>query len=293
MIRSRTERKSSAQRVAHARSDLFRLVRELETLTREADLRTSRSAFDALIVVLHEVLVWLRINALLADASLGRLLRQLSESEAWERYTRGEHVAAWSGVELARHYKHIKAELLSRSKHCVNLLRDIRFGFKGTRSDFSANQWFKDEFERRTDYRPIGVMAVWVARQIEAFRTVKAARSQLRLYAGISGVRDGSLLRPQNETKAVLPSWFRPAVIQGEAALKQLDSLPAFGGSDTCDFEAWRKFVRHRLLTQTDFIKEFEMLFPQRRKKLDGVIAATLRYAWQAVHAGGSVILPE
>ena len=114
MTHSRTERKSSAQRVAHARSDLFRLVRELETLTREADLRTSRSAFDALIVVLHEVLVWLRINALLADASLGRLSRQLSESEAWERYMRGEHVAAWSGVELARHYKHIKAELLSR-----------------------------------------------------------------------------------------------------------------------------------------------------------------------------------
>jgi len=35
------------------------------------------------------------------------------------------------------------------------------------------------------------------------------------------------------------------------------------------------------------------MLFPQRRKKLDGVIADTLRYAWQAVHAGGNVILPE
>jgi hypothetical protein len=239
------------------------------------------------------VLVWLRINAVLSDASLGALLRHYSESDAWERYKRGEHVAAWSGVELARHYKQIKAELGSRSKHSVNRLRDIRFGFKGTGFNFPANQWFKDEYERRTDYRPTGVMAVWVARKIEEFRTVKAARSELRLYAGINVVRDRSLLRPEDETEAVLPRRLRPAVVQGEAALNGLDSLPAFGGSGIRDLEAWRKFVRHRLLTQTDFIKEFEMLFRQRRRKSDGVIAATLRYAWQAVHDGGNVILPE
>jgi len=93
--------------------------------------------------------------------------------------------------------------------------------------------------------------------------------------------------------KASFLNLLLPAVLQGQAYLDPLDSLPAFGGSGIRDLEAWRKFVRHRLLTQTDFIKEFEMLFPQRRKKLDGVIAATLRYAWQAVHAGGNVILPE
>jgi len=292
MIRSRTEGKSSAQDTAEARSDLFRLVNKLEKFAREPDLKVSRFAFDALVVVFRRVLAWLNTNALLPDASLGSLSRHLSESDAWERYNRGEHIAAWSGVALARHYKQIKAELGSRSKHSVNRLRDLRLGFKITGFDSPANQWFKREYERRTDYRPTGVMAVWVARKIEEFRTLKAARSRLRLYAGINVVRDRSLLRPENE-KAALPSWLRPAVLQGEAALNRLDSLPAFGGSGIRDLEAWRKFVRHRLLTQTDFIKEFEMLFPQRRKKLDGVIADTLRYAWQAVHAGGNVILPE
>jgi hypothetical protein len=283
MIRSRTEGKSAAaQCVAEARSDLLRLVRQVEKLAREADLEVSRSASEALIAVLREVLAWLRINALIPDASLGALFRQLSKNDAWERYTRGEHVAAWSGIELARHYKQIKAELLSRSKHSVNWLLDVLVGS----NDFPANQWFKGEYERQTDYRPTGAMAVWVARKIEEFRRGKAAR----LYAAGIG---HSPLRPQNETEAVLPGWFRPAVIQGEAALKRLDSLPAFGGSDIRDFEAWRKFVRHRLLTQTDFIKEFEMLFPHSRRKLDGVIAATLRYAWQAVHDGGVVILPR
>jgi hypothetical protein len=292
IIRSQTEGKSSAQDTADARSDLLRLVSKLEKLAREPDLKVSRFAFDALIVVFRQVLAWLNMNAVLADASLGSLSRHLSESDAWARYNRGEHIAAWSGVELARHYKQIKAELGSRSKHSANRLHDLLLGFKTTGFDFPANQWFKNEYERRTDYRPTGQMAVWVARKIEGFRTLKAARSQLRLYAGISVVRDRTPLW-ENETEAVLPSWLRPAVLQGEAALNRLDSLPTFGESGTYDLEAWRKFVRHRLLTQTDFIKEFEMLFPQRRKKLDGVIAATLRYAWQAVHAGGSVILPE
>jgi hypothetical protein len=293
IIRSQTEGKSSAQDTADARSDLLRLVYKLEKLAREPDLKVSRFAFDALIVVFRQVLSWLNMNAVLADASLGSLSRHLSESDAWERYNRGEHIAAWSGLELARHYKQIKGELGSRSKHSVNRLRDLRLGFKTMGFNFAGNQWFKDEYERRTDYRPTGRMAVWVAWKIEGFRTLKTARSQLRQYAGINVVRDRTPLRPENGTEAVLPSWLRPAMLQGEAALNRLDSLPAFGESGTHNLEAWRKFVRHRLLTQTDFIKEFEMLFPQRRKKLDGVIAATLRYTWQAVHAGGNVILPE
>jgi hypothetical protein len=293
MIRNRTEGKSSAQDTAQARSDLLRLVRQLEKLARGPDLKISRFAFDALVVVFREVLAWLHISAVLPDASLGALSRHLSESDAWGRYNRGEHVAAWSGVELARHYKRIKAELGSRSEHSVNPFRDLRLGFKITRFDSPANQWFKREYERRTDYRPTGVMAVWIVRKIEEFRRVKEARSQLPLYPDRNVVRDRSLLRPENEAEAVLPAWFRPATVQGEAALKRLDSLPAFGDSDTCDFEAWRKFVRHQLLTQADFIKEFNALFPQRRKQLDGVMAATLRYAWQAVQDGGKVVIPD
>jgi hypothetical protein len=284
MIRSRTEGKSPARCVAEARSDLLRLVHQLEDLAREADLEVSQSAFEALVVVRREVRTWLRINALLPHASLGALLCQLSESDAWERYRRGEHAAAWSGIELARHYKQIKAELLSRSKRSVNWLHDVRFGS----NHFPANQWFKDEYERRTDYRPTGTMAVWVARKIEEFRRLKAAR----LYADRNPGIGHSLLRLENQIEAAVPARLRSPVLQGETALKQLDTLPPFRGSGTSDFEGWRKFVRHRLLTQTDFIKEFEMLFPHRRRKLDGVIAATLRYAWQAAHDGGVVILP-
>jgi hypothetical protein len=288
IIRSQTEGKSSAQDTADARSDLLRLVYKLEKLAREPDLKVSRFAFDALIVVFRQVLSWLNMNAVLADASLGSLSRHLSESDAWERYNRGEHIAAWSGLELARHYKQIKAELGSRSKHSVNRLRDLRLGFKTMGFNFAGNQWFKDEYERRTDYRPTGTMAVWVARKIEEFRRLKAAR----LYADRNPGIGHSLLRLENQIEAAVPARLRSPVLQGETALKQLDTLPPFRGSGTSDFEGWRKFVRHRLLTQTDFIKEFEMLFPHRRRKLGGVIAATLRYAWQAAHDGGVVILP-
>ena len=109
MIRSRTEGKSSAQDTAEARSDLLRLVNKLEKFAREPDLKVSRFAFDALVVVFRRVLAWLNTNALLPDASLGSLSRHLSESDAWERYNRGEHIAAWSGVALARHYKQLQA----------------------------------------------------------------------------------------------------------------------------------------------------------------------------------------
>src|SRR5947199_10444302 len=132
MVRSRTEGKSSAQDTAEARSDLFRLVNKLEKFAREPDLKVSRFAFDALVVVFRRVLAWLNTNAFLPDASLGSLSRHLSESDAWERYNRGEHIAAWSGVELYREYKQIKAQFGSRSKHSVNRLPDLRLGFKIT-----------------------------------------------------------------------------------------------------------------------------------------------------------------
>jgi hypothetical protein len=70
-----------------------------------------------------------------------------------------------------------------------------------------------------------------------------------------------------------------------------LDNLPAFGSPNAEDFDKWRRFVRRRLLTPK-LITEFDALFPNSRRKLDGVIAATLRYAWHAVHRGGKVTLP-
>ena len=78
-------------------------------------------------------------------------------------------------------------------------------------------------------------------------------------------------------------------LIQGEA-LKRLDDLPAFGTSSIGDFDAWRKFVRRRVLTQK-IITEFDVLFPHSQRKLDGVVEATLWSAWLAVHDSGNVIL--
>src|SRR5438094_10386496 len=101
MIRSRTEGKSSAQDTAEARSDLLRLVNKLEKFAREPDLKVSRFAFDALVVVFRRVLAWLNMNALLPDASLGSLSRILSDSDACERYISVQHSAACTCCELA------------------------------------------------------------------------------------------------------------------------------------------------------------------------------------------------
>jgi hypothetical protein len=269
------------EQVKRTGGELFRMVRQLEVWSREPDLTISRTAFEALAAVLHEVLAWLWMMSLLPDVSLGALSRQLPSDDAWTRYRRGEHVAAWAGVELARLYRQIKAELGSRSTHSINRLRDLRFGLKLGDLDFPPNHWFCAEYESGADYRPTGQMAVWTARKIEEIRLIK------------EGQRLRVVVPPQNETQGVLPGWFRSSdMVKGVAALKRLDDLPPFGSSDVGAFEAWRKFLRRQLLTQADIITEFQALFPKGRKKLDGVIAATLRYAWRAVGAGGEVIFP-
>lgn len=266
-------------------SELMHLVCQLEVWSRHPDLNVSRTAFDALAATLHDLLSWLWMSAILPEASLGALVHELSSEVAWERYKRGEHVAAWTGVELARLCKQIKAELGSRSKHSINRVRDLRFGLELGNAHFSPNQWFCDEYESKADYRPTGQMAVWAARKIEEVRLLKQLRLQWWPL--------GTVVPPQTEAETVLPAWRRLArMVKGEAALKQLDDLPPFGGSDADGFEAWRKFVRHQLLTQMDVVSEFRNLFPQEPRKLDGVLTTTLRCAWQAVSVGGIVLFP-
>jgi hypothetical protein len=69
--------------------------------------------------------------------------------------------------------------------------------------------------------------------------------------------------------------------------------LPPFGDPGAGAVEAWRSFVRRQVLTQNQVITEFETRFPNQRKKLDGVITATLSSTWRAAQGGGGVILPE
>jgi hypothetical protein len=279
------------QRVSEARHELLRIARQLEMWAREPDLNVSRQAFQALTGLFHEIHSWLWFSALLAPAALGALLRRVSEDDAFEIYERGEHVAAWAGVELARIYKQIRAELGSRSKHSVNRLRDIRFGFNLGGSDWAPNAWFCAEYDNKADYRPTGAMAVWTARKIEEIRRIKDGRSRWRQYASMEIV-DGRLrLRKEDETESFLADWFPSAIVQGEA-LKRLDALPTFGSSDVRAFEAWRKFVRRRLL-MPQLLAEFDLLFPQSRRKLDGVITATFRCAWRTANTGGEVLLPK
>jgi hypothetical protein len=280
------------QRVRQSEHELLGIARQLEVWAREPDSDVSRPAFQALTALFHEIHAWLWFSALLAPASLGALLRRgVSEDDAHAKYERGEHAAAWAGIELARIYKQIQAELGSRSKHSINRLRDIRFGFKLGGSDSEANPWFCAEYDRKADYRPTGEMAARTARKIGQIRRIKDCRSQWRQYASMEFV-DGQLrLRKENEIEDFLGGCVQTDIVRGEA-LKLLDALPAFGGPDDGALEAWRKFVRRRLLTQ-QVISEFDLLFPQSRRKLDGVVTATLRCAWRAVGAGGEVLLPK
>jgi hypothetical protein len=281
----------SAKKATTSPVTLLELVHQLQTQAAYADLKASRSAFEALTQMLHEVFAWLHTIAALHPQSLAALLRRLPQGDAWARYEGGEHAGAWAGVELARLYRHIHAELRSRSKHSVNRLRDIRYGFAVGEFAVPANAWFCAEYDRKADYRPTGKMAVWTARKIEELRHIKESRSERRQYASIEILEGRLRLRAENETDAVLADWFRSDLVEGEG-LKQLDNLPGFGSPNAEDFESWRKFVRRRLLREK-VIGEFDVLFPNSRRKLDGVIAATLRCAWQTVHRGGNVILPQ
>jgi len=278
------------ENVLKTRLALLQLVHQLQMQALDADSK-SRPAFEALTDTLRELFAWLHTMAALHPMSLGALQRRLPEDDAWAKYEAGEHVAAWAGVELARLYRHVQADLRSRSKHAVNRLRDIRHGFKLGKFVVPPNTWFCAEYERKADYRPTGKMAVWTAQKIEELRRIKRIRAQRRTFASIEIVEGRLRFLTENETDDVLAHELRSDLVVGEA-LKRLDNLPVFGSPNTEDFQNWRKFVRRRLLTQK-VISEFHRLFPDSVRKLDGVVAATLRYAWNAVLSGGNLILPS
>jgi hypothetical protein len=286
------EKHRSAENVTIAPCNPFELIRQLQTEALNSDLTRSESAFETLSQMFHELHVWLQTMTALHPMSLRLLLGELPEDKAWTRYKHGEHVGAWAGAELGRFYRQTKADLRSCSRHSVNPVRVIRVGFKAGKLDFPANRWFLDEYERRTDYRPSGRMAVWVARKIEDVRRLKANRSRWRIIAGYRVERQLHV-RSESEIEALLSEWFRSDVVSGEETLKILDALPGFGSSDRQGFEGWRKFIRRRILTNAQLLSEFDQLFPDARRKLDGVIAATLRSVWQTLQRGGNVLLPR
>jgi hypothetical protein len=264
------------------------VIYQLKTWAHDSDFEIRRPAFEALSELFRDLLAWLHYTALFAPASLGALLELLPENEAWETYRRGEHSGAWAGVELARLYKKIRAQLTSRSKRSVNPLRDLLYGFKLGQSDQPPNDWFRREYESKRDYRPTGKMSVWIARKIEEIRRVKAFRSEWRLYAGIVMAKSGANLKSEPGV-----TWLRSKMVQGAPALKRLDDLRPFGDPDPEAVKAWQSFVRRQVLTQNQIITEFEELFPKQRKKLDGVITSALGLAWRAAQGGDDVILPE
>lgn len=282
------EEHGSAESATKAARDLLQMIHQLQMQSLDADSKISQPAFETLTQTFHAIFGWLRMVAALHPISLGALVRRVPGDDAWARYQAGKHSAAWAGVELARLYRQIQAELKSHSKRSLNRFRDIRYGFKVREFVVPPNPWFCAEYERKADYRPTGKMAVWTARKIEELRQIKSKRSERRQFARIEIVEGRPCLRGENETDDVLTDWFRSDLVEGEA-LKRLDSLPAFGGPKVEDFDEWRSFVRRRLLTPK-LITEFDALFPNSRRKLDGVVAATLRYAWRAVHDGGNVI---
>lgn len=280
----------SAESITKGAPDYLQMIHQLQMQSLDADLKISQPAFKTLTRTFHEVFGWLRMVAALHPMSLGALQRRLPGDDAWARYEAGEHSAAWAGVELARLYRQIQAELKSRSKRSPNRFRDIRYGFKLSELVVPPNSWFCAEYERKADYRPTGKMAVWTARKIEELRQIKSSRSEWRQFARIKIVEGRLRLLEEKETDEVLAYWFRSDMVEGEA-LKRLDNLPAFGSPNAEDFDKWRRFVRRRLLTPK-LITEFDGLFPNSRRKLDGVVAATLHAAWRAVRHGGNVTLP-
>ena len=92
----------STENVSNTHLALLQLLHQLETQTLDADSKTSWPAFEVLTDTLRKVLAWLHDMAALHPLSLGALLRGLPEQDAWAKYERGEHVAAWAAVELAR-----------------------------------------------------------------------------------------------------------------------------------------------------------------------------------------------
>jgi hypothetical protein len=200
-VRKRKSASTQPKAKQHAEElgELWRIVYQLQGRVHKPDVSVSLPVFETLTDLLHQVLDWLLCTALLPLASQGVLLHHLAENEAWERYNRGEHAAAWAGIELARLYKKFRAQLTSRSKRSINRLRDLRYGFKVAKSNWPPNDWFRREYESKCDYRPTGQMVVWIARKIEKIRRVKTHRSQWRSYASIGIATENILAQFRSE----------------------------------------------------------------------------------------------
>src|SRR5262249_45764851 len=126
---SDAKRPGAAEIVTKPIPSLLELVRQLEMQTLDADSETRRHAFEVLTQTFRELFAWLHTMAALHPMLLGTLLRRFQEHEARAKYDGGEHVGAWAGVELARVYRQILADLRSRSRYAVNRFRAIRYGF--------------------------------------------------------------------------------------------------------------------------------------------------------------------
>ena len=262
---------------------LWKKVWELEHLASEGN----RDAFNDLVTLLHQILDWLHFMAVLPDAAAGSLLRRkIPEEEAPLRYKRGEHVAAWAGIELAKIYKNFKAEIESQSPKAVHRLTRLLHGFRaGANLDFSPNVWFQQEYSTQNDYRPRGEMVVWFAQQIEGVRQLKVSRGWwAHIVPALSE-------KPKAKADLEFPGPLAASdLIKGEDWLKKLDELPPFGGSEK-DTEDWHKFLRGRLRTHGGIMAEFDSLFPGQRKKFDGSFTATLQACWKGAGKGGQTII--
>jgi hypothetical protein len=297
--RRNASKRIKAKQVAQLENDVIQRVWQLEWWVHESDPEVGQRAFQSLSGLLHQLLTWLELTARLPLVALGALSYRMPQHDAWAAYQRGEHGAAWAGVELARLYRRIKTHLASQSRKSrksrkpVNPLRDLLYGSKNAGFDMPPNNWFREEYASKGDYRPTGKMAVWIAHKVEEIRRLKTLRSIWRPYPSTKIAKDSTQPRPQSEAERVLAALSPPKIVQGDLACQRLDSLPPFGHPDAKAFKAWRSFVRRQVLTQNQVITELETLFPNQRTNVDGVITATLRSIWQAAQGGGSIILPE
>ena len=296
------ERKSAGQNVLEpfetvkdvsvAAVELSRLSMQLQMCSHCSDFELSREAFIALSHLLRELLKWLQVHAYLPEFALGLLSHELPKDEAWRTYLRGDHIAGWAGVELARLYKQFKTELASRSKESANPFQRALFGMTIGNLTLPGNRWFRDEYNRNTDYRPTGRMAIWVARRIQDVWRLKENRSRWRRMLALSLAIQASA-GSVNEVEEKLKIWSNSNVVEGERSLQRVDQLPSFGSGGEEEIRTWRSFIRSVLLTNKKIVDDFDSAFPNQRRKLDGVIASTLASVWDAAKHGGRVILPE
>jgi len=235
--------KPPQEEVSVAELELSKLIMKLELATRWSDRKVSREAFLVLINTFHKLFHWLHL-ACLPEVTFGTLTRRAPEGEALSIYAGGDHLAGWGGVEFARLYKQFKAELTSRSKRSSNPLSHALFGIQIGDRTSSPNPWFRAEFVRKSDYRPTGPMAIWVARQIRDVWRLKENRSYWRPLVALAASATAESIDIEKKLKI----WAHSQVVEGQEPLSHVDKLPMFSSGDEEDIRAWRSFIRSRLL---------------------------------------------